>query len=77
MTKKFLNGTIDLKNDTFRIIDRRGKNMKRIDDRKRIVIRLNEEELNMLEKAKTKENLPMKDSDMVKLLVLRYLGGNV
>ena len=46
------------------------------DDRKLFSIRLNKEEYSELEKAKTKENLPMKDSDIIKLFLLRYLGGS-
>jgi hypothetical protein len=49
---------------------------KKIDERKMFVIRLNKEEYSELEKAKTKENLPMKDSDIIKLFLLRYLGGS-
>ena len=48
---------------------------KRIDERKVFSIRLNKEEYEALTKAKTKEDLPMRDSEVVKLFVLRYLGG--
>lgn len=48
---------------------------KRIDERKIFCIRLNKEEYEALTEAKKKENLPMRDSEVVKLFVLRYLGG--
>ena len=48
---------------------------KRIDERKIFSIRLNKEEYESLTKAKTKENLPMRDSDVIKLFLIRYLGG--
>lgn len=44
------------------------------DERKLFSIRLNKEEYEALTKVKTKENLPMRDSDIIKLFLIRYLG---
>ena len=46
------------------------------DERKLFSIRLNKEEYEALTNVKTKENLPMRDSDIIKLFLIRYLGVN-
>ena len=48
---------------------------KRIDERKIFSIRLNKEEYEAFAKVKAKENLPLRDSDIIKLFLIRYLGG--
>jgi hypothetical protein len=47
---------------------------KTIDERKMFTIRLNKEEYEALQKEKNKENLPMRDGDVIKLFFIRYLG---